>query len=122
MKKYRVVKIEPNKPAYETFIEDSLELLQEAVEGLIEITYPFDEDVYLVGNDEAKLIGLKGNRRIGGAIYAGNLLIMGNDGKGGTRDLTDAEVKKFVEMFKEPEDIDDDEVQNDIGFTVIGWY
>lgn len=122
MKKHRVVKIEPNKPAYETFIEDSLESLQEAVEGYIDITYPFDEDVYLVGNDEAKLIGLKGNRRIGGAIYAGNLLILGNDGKGGTRDLTDAEVKKFVEMFKEPENIDDDEVQNNVGFTVIGWY
>lgn len=122
MKKYRVVKIEPNKPAYETFIEDGLKPLQDAVEGYIEITYPFDEDVYLVGNEEAKLIGLKGNRRIGGAIYAGNLLIVGDDGEGGSRDLTDDEVKKFVEMFKEPENIDDDEVQNDVGFTVIGWY
>ena len=116
--KVRAIKIEPNRPAYEVEMEDNLEAMQEAVEGWIEITYPFDDPIFIVGNDEAKLIGKKGNRRINGAIYAGNLLIMGDDGCGGTRSLTDGETRRYLERFKDPEEISDEEVQEDIGFIV----
>ena len=88
----KMVIVEPHKPAYEALVEDSLEALQRAVGGYIEITYPFDDNAMVIGNEEAKLIGMEGNRRVGGSVYAGPLLIAADDGEGGTTDLTDKQV------------------------------
>lgn len=122
LKGNRMLVLEPHKKPYEAIIEDSLEALQHAVGGYIEVTYPFDEDnAYVIGNDEAKLIGLKGNRRINGAVYAGNILIAADDGEGGTMDLTDEQVEKYSKMFEMPEDISDEEVKADMGWSFIGF-
>jgi hypothetical protein len=118
---HRMLAIEPHKEPYEIIIPDGLDPLQQAVGGLIECTYPFDDNVYVVGNEEAKLIGLEGNRRINGGIYAGTILIAGDDGEGGTMDLTDEQVRKYTEMFRTPENITPQEVQNDIWCAVIGF-
>ena len=118
---YRMLVIEPHKAPYEMVIPDGLEPLQQAVGGWIECTYPFDDNTYVVGNEEAKLIGLEGNRRINGQIYAGTILIAGDDGEGGTMDLTDEQVDKYTEMFKVPENITPEEVQNDIWFAFVGF-
>lgn len=118
---YRMLVIEPHKAPYEMVIPDGLEPLQQAVGGWIECTYPFDDNTYVVGNEEAKLIGLEGNRRINGQIYAGTILIAGDDGEGGTMDLTDEQIQKYTEMFKTPEDITPEEVQNDIWFAFVGF-
>ena len=112
----KCIKVRPGCPAAETEIDDSLNSLQRFVDGYIEITYPFDDDVIVIGNEEAKLLGMQGNRRINGEIYAGSLLLVGDDHEGGLRSLTDEETAKYLELFKEPEEISDDEVQNDIGF------
>ena len=120
-KGHRMVVIEPHKPAYEAVIGDSLEALQAAVGGYIEITYPFPDGTFVVGNDEAKLIGLEGNRRIGGSVYAGNLLIGADDGMGGTKDLTDRQVEKYLNMFRQPEEISPEEVEADTGWTFVGF-
>ncbi len=117
----RMVIVEPNKPAYEALVNDSLESLQSAVDGYIEITYPFDDNAMIIGNEEAKLIGMKGNRRLNGAVYAGPLLIAADDGEGGTTDLTDEQVERYKQMFSIPEDISDEEVQADTGFFITGW-
>ena len=117
----RMVIVEPHKPAYEALIPDSLEALQRAVGGYIEITYPFDDNAMIIGNEEAKLIGMEGNRRIEGSVYAGPLLIAADDGEGGTTDLTDEQVSQYSEMFAVPEDISQAEVQADTGFCVYGW-
>ena len=85
----KMVIVEPHKPAYEAVVGDTLESLQRAVGGYIEITYPFDDNAMIIGNEEAKLIGMEGNRRINGSVYAGPLLIAADDGEGGTTDLTD---------------------------------
>ena len=79
--KKRAVILEPNKAAREEWIEDTLENLQSIVGGYIEVTYPFDDNAVVVGNEEAKLVGLKGNRHINGSVYAGNLIIIGDDGR-----------------------------------------
>ena len=117
----KMVIVEPHKPAYEALVEDSLESLQRAVGGYIEITYPFDDNAMIIGNEEAKLIGMKGNRRINGSIYAGPLLIAADDGEGGTTDLTDAQVNQYCQRFAVPETITDDETQSDVGFTLYGF-
>ena len=44
------------------------------------------------------------------------MLIAGDDGQGGTTDLTDEQIKKYTEMFYEPEDISDEEVKADTWF------
>lgn len=118
---HRMLVIEPHKEPYEMVIPDGLEPLQQAVGGWIECTCPFDDNAYVIGNEEAKLIGLEGNRRINGGIYAGTILIAGDDGEGGTMDLTDEQIQRYTEMFKTPEDITPEEVQNDIWYAFIGF-
>ncbi len=118
---HRMLVIEPHKEPYEMVIPDGLEPLQQAVGGWIECTYPFDDNAYVIGNEEAKLIGLDGNRHINGGIYAGIILIAGDDGYGGTMDLTDEQIQNYTEMFKTPEDITPEEVQNDIWFAFMGF-
>lgn len=115
----RVLVIRPGEEPQEDRIEDSLESLQEAVGGLIECTYPFDDNAFVIGNEEAKLIGMKGNRMINGSIYAGTILIAGDNGCGETIDLTDEQVAKYAEMFEVPDKISDEEVQADCGYTMF---
>ena len=117
----KMVIVEPHKPAYEALVEDSLESLQRAVKGYNEITYPFDDNAFVIGNEEAKLIGMEGNRRINGSVYAGPLLIAADDGVGGTADLTDKQVERYKQMFSMPEDISPEEVEADTGFFIAGW-
>lgn len=112
------IAIKPKEPATRTQIEDTLAALQSFVEGYIEISYPFDDEVIVIGNDEAKLIGMEGTRRINDHIYAGPLLLVGDDLQGGLRSLTEEETAKYLERFKEPEEISEEETQADVGFYV----
>ena len=50
----KVLMVEPGKSPYETEIEGGLESLQAAVGGDIQATYPFDDLVGLICNDEAR--------------------------------------------------------------------
>ena len=113
----RMLVIEPHKAPYEVVIPDKLESLQEAVGGYIEITYPFEDNAIVISNEESKLIGLDGNRRFNGQIYAGPMLISADDGSGELTDLTDGQIAKYTKMFRHPEEISQEEVENDIGFT-----
>ncbi|MBO4366591.1 MAG: DUF3846 domain-containing protein [Clostridia bacterium] len=113
----RMLVLEPGLPPYVSRIRDSLESLQAAVGGYIECTYPFEDNAFVIGNEEAKLIGMEGNRRINGAIYAGPLLIAGDDGAGGTVDLTDEQIRLYGERFRDPEFIPREEVEADTGLT-----
>ena len=117
MSGYRVVYVEPGKPAVEKEIGSKLEDLQEAVGGLIECIYSHRDGTLIVANDEAKLLGMEGNRRLeGGSIIAGPFFVCGDTGED-FRSLTDAEVEKYMDRFAEPEDITDEEVQRDTGFA-----
>jgi len=118
---HRMLVLEPRKTPYEMVIPDRLEALQQAVGGWIECTYPFKDNTYVIGNEEAKLIGLEGNRRINGQIYAGTILIAGDDGMGGTMDLTDEQIRKYTQLFQIPEDITPEEIQNDMRFVFVSF-
>lgn len=118
---HRMLVVEPHKEPYEMVIPNELEALQQAVGGSIECTYPFDDNSFVISNDESKLIGLDGNRHINGSVYAGVFLIAADDGYGGTSDLTDAQVQKYSEMFREPEYISPEDVREDMGLTFIGY-
>ena len=114
---YRVVYVEPGKPAVEKRIGTKLEDLQAEVGGLIECIYSHNDGTIIVANDEAKLIGMEGNRRLGnGSIIAGPFFIIGDGGEN-FRSLTDAEVSRYIQQYAEPHQISQREVQADMGFT-----
>ena len=119
----RILFLEPHRKPYLAEVVDELPCLQKAVGGLIELTYPFDgeDNAIICGNEEAKLEGLEGNRRIYGSVYAGNIFLVGDDGEGGLTSLTDEQVQKYSEMFSQPEDISPEEVQADTGFIFYGF-
>lgn len=114
----KVVYVEPNKPPFVSDLENSLKAEQRAIGGRIEPIY-MGNDVCLVGNEEAKLIGMPGNRRIGdgSTIIAGPFFVVGVAGED-FRSLTDEEVEKYMDVFAEPEEISQDEVESDTGFTI----
>ena len=115
----RVVYVEPNKPPYVAEVEDTLEGKQKAVQGYIEPVYIENDGTCLIGNEEAKLIGMEGNRGIGpSSIIAGPFFVCGTTEED-FRGLTDEEVTKYMDRFKDPELISQDEVQSDMGFTII---
>jgi hypothetical protein len=43
---------------------------------------------------------------------------VGDDMQGGLRSLTEEETTKYLERFKDPEEISDEETQDDVGFFV----
>ena len=108
--KLRVVMVEPVKPAYETEIDNTLEAEQKAVGGYIEVV-PLGDGKLLICNEEGKLSGMQGNRRLGKDIIAGPFFIVGEDGDE-FRSLTDEETKENLKRFAEPEDISQEEVEN----------
>ncbi len=120
----KVVMVEPNKPAYITEIEHSLKGMKEAVGGLIEPIYYLDEPrAVMVGNEEAKLIGMEGNRRFGDRIVAGPFFICGEKMTEDGMDfcsLSDELCEKYVQKFAVPERISQNEVEQDVGITLIG--
>lgn len=117
----RVVYVEPNKPPYIAEISHTLEAEQRAVQGLIEVVYPHNgDDICYICNEEGKLIGMEGNRTIygGNTILAGPFFICGLT-EDDFRGLTDEEVTKYMEVFKEPEQISQAEVEAHMGYTFI---
>ena len=99
----KVLMVEPGKSPYGTEIEGGLASLQEAVGGDIQATYPYEDMVALICNEEGKYMGLPLNRALYDEdIVAGNFLIVGL----GEEDFTDLPadlMEKFSEQFKYPE-------------------
>lgn len=115
--KLRVVMVEPGKPAYETEIDNTLEAEQKAVGGYIEVV-PLGDGKLLICNEDGKLNGMQGNRRIGKDIIAGPFFIVGEDGDE-FRSLTDEETKESLKRFAEPEENSQEEVENAMSAGVM---
>ena len=107
--KIRVLKVEPNKHPEEFMLENTLEAMKEAVEGLIDIL-SLEEEICLLLNEEGKLIGLEGNRRIGEDIIVGNFYVCSSNDEGDLVSLTDEEMEKYMELFYEPEQFTQEEI------------
>lgn len=103
-----VLLVEPNKYPKVKEIGTDLESLQQAVGGNIEVTYPFEDNVGLVVNEEGKINGMPLNRAVrdedGGVtdIVAGSFLVVGltEDSFGS---LTQEQIGKFEQEFHQPE-------------------
>lgn len=117
--KLTVVMVEPHKTPYKTEINNELSALQNAVGGYIETVYNGDGTI-IVCNEEGKLMSLEGNRRIrnGTSVIAGTFFIVGDDGEN-FRSLTESEAVRYMDRFKEIEDISQNEVESNMGITFI---
>ena len=106
--KLTVLVVEPMKEPYVKEIAPGLHALQAEVGGDIAASYPFDDPVGLVLNDEGKLIGLDLNRSLRdehGEIYdivAGTFLVVGL-GPESFSSLSPDMIQKYTEQFKRPE-------------------
>lgn len=106
--KLTVLVVEPMKEPYVKEIDPGFHALQAEVGGDIAASYPFDDPVGLVLNDEGKLIGLDLNRSLWdehGEIYdivAGTFLVVGL-GEESFTSLPPELAQKYMEHFKQPE-------------------
>ena len=106
--KMTVLVVEPLKEPYVKQIDPGLHALQAEVGGDIAASYPFDDPVGLVLNDEGKLIGLDLNRSLRDEhgetydIVAGTFLVVGL-GPESFASLTLDMIQKYTEQFKRPE-------------------
>lgn len=114
----KILMVEPGKAPVVTEIGNDLESMQKAVDGLIEVVY-LEDDVLIVCNEEGKCMGLEGNRRVdNGDIIAGAFLICGGNDEGEMISLTNEQIKKYSERFKEPEYYTAEEVEDAIFIEV----
>lgn len=115
----RMLVVEPHKVPYEMVIPDRLEPLQRAVDGYIECTYPFSDNAFVISNEEAKLRGMEGNRKINGQIFAGIFLIAADNGCRYITDLTDEQIAYYTEHFIRDEQYTQDEIEADMEMRFV---
>lgn len=105
-----VLKVEPGRAPEEVTIPNTLEAMQKIVGGLIEIVYL--DDVCLVCNEEGKLMGLEGNRRVGRDIISGTFFLAGDTDYGEFCSLTREQLDQFSQRFAQPEAFRPEELEN----------
>ena len=104
----KVLKVEPYQLPEVKDIDPGLASLQHEVEGWIEATYPFEDPVAIICNEEGKLNGMEYNRAIRDEngevreIIAGPFLIVGL-GEEDFTSLSEDMVQKYKRMFAQPE-------------------
>jgi len=115
----RVLAVEPGRTPYESEIPNTLEGQQRAVEGRIEYLYNEDQTIFVV-NEENKINGSEGSRRIEGDIICGCFFVAGDDGEN-LCSLTEEQMQKYAEQFAELEEIPQEEIEAHTGFTLYPW-
>ncbi len=114
----KVVVVEPGREPYVSEMRQGLKPAQDVVGGYIEHVYNGDGTI-TVCNEEVKLVGLPGNRRIDGDVLVGTFFVVGDSGYGDYRSLTDEECDRYMERFAEPEEISQEEIDENTGFAVM---
>ena len=102
MKEITVLDIEPLKPPRLVTIPHTLEAMNALVEGSIACTYPWEDLIGLVHNDNAIAEGAAPNRVVGNQIVYGPFFLAGL----GEEDFTDIPldlVEKYNRLFSAPE-------------------
>lgn len=104
----RILYIEPHKAPSVKEIPNTLEAHQQAVQGRIEYIINDDGTIFVV-NEEHKINGMEGNRRIESDVIAGPFFIVGDAGED-VCSLTDEQIERYTKRFETPEDISELEI------------
>ncbi|KXL53861.1 hypothetical protein CLNEO_10870 [Anaerotignum neopropionicum] len=100
----RVLVVEPHKNPYVSTVKNDYRAMQELVGGCIEFVPLSELNCHLYCNDEGKLNGLTGNRRMdNGDIICGTFFICTDDGEGNDASLSNEQITYFSNRFHEPE-------------------
>ena len=106
----QVLLVEPGKRPRTVELPDTLEAMQQAVGGLIQAIYPFEEPVALVCNDEGKLMGLPLNRGLRTEdrtlydIVCGTFFLCAAPPDGDSfESLSEEQLVRYEERFHSPE-------------------
>lgn len=111
--------VKVHKAPEEISLDNTLKAFQKAVGGYIEF-YPLDNGkASIILDEEGKLKGYEGNRKVENEIIAGDFLIVGDDGKGGCISLTREQLNHYMARFKEPEIFTKDQVEENIMIEVM---
>lgn len=106
----RVLVVEPLKEPHIAEIKNDYTAMQEIVGGCIEFVPLPDDDCHIYCNDEGKLDGLPGNRKMDhGDILCGTFLICADDGEGNDSSLNDEQIGRYMERFGAPEQYSNEE-------------
>lgn len=98
-KKIRILYKEVGKEPQIMFVDNTLEVKQKLVGGLIEVV-PY-EDVLIICNEEGKLLNMPPNLVFEYDYIAGNCFVIGDDYKNADfKSLTDEEILKYREDLK----------------------
>ena len=110
----RVILVEPNTPPRIVEIENTLKTLQNTVGGYIEVISMdhIDSNLILICNEEGKLIGLDGNRRVGRDIIVGVFYVMSEDREGNRISLSEKKIQYYQKLFWEPQTFDREEIED----------
>ncbi len=120
-KEIKVLMVEPGKHPKVTTLATDLDSLQKAVsigadyQGLIEIISIGNGDCLLC-NEEGKLSGLEGNRRLGEDIIVGVFYIMSEDKDGNLVSLSEQKIRHYMKRFWEPETFEQAEIEASVFF------
>ena len=107
-KEIKALMVAPGEYPKEVVLENNLDALQKAVsigcdyQGLIEVI-SLEKGACIICNEEGKLLGLEGNRRLGGDIIAGVFYVAGEDKYGNFVSLTEAQLEYYTKRFWAPE-------------------
>lgn len=123
-KELTVWMVEPGQHPKITTLKDDLDSLQKAVsigadyQGLIEFVSLGNGDCIMC-NEEGKLIGLEGNRRLGNDILVGVIYIMSENEDGELVSLTEHKIKRYTQLFWEPESFDQADIEDTLSCYFI---
>lgn len=101
----KVIVVEPFKKGYVKDIEGGLKSLQAEVGGYIEAVYPFEDEVAIICDEEAKLSKKQANRALrdeDGRVYdilCGTFLVAGL-GEEDFTDMPEELMPKYLDMYE----------------------
>lgn len=110
-----VLKVAPGEHPEPVTLGNDLDSLQKAVsigadyQGLIEVLN-IEDGVCVLCNEEGKLIGLEGNRRLGDDILCGVFYVMGSTADGDFASLPKDKMEKYSSLFWEPESFSEEDI------------
>lgn len=111
--KIRVLVVEPGKAPYAQQIENDYRTMQKLVDGCIEFVPLPELGCCLYCNEEGKLIGMPGNRRLDNKdIICGTFFICAGDGHGNDISLNDEQLQYYTKRFREAEHYTDAEAHH----------
>lgn len=116
-KEIKALMVEPGKNPKVTVLQNNLDSLQKAVsigadyQGLIEIV-PLGNGDCILCNEEGKLIGLDGNRRVGRDIIVGVFYVMSEDREGNLISLSEKKIQYYQKLFWAPQTFDREEIED----------